>query len=113
MPGRNGTGPNGQGPLTGGAMGYCAGNSVETNKDSLDCRGSFGFRRGWGRGWFCRGVSRGWGRGRVWLGYGGAWGGDGLGTTVHDEVKMLKEDAEFLNLRLREIQDHIEKLEKK
>lgn len=55
MPGRDGTGPNGQGPATGGARGNCVtpGNNNRT--------GFFGQRRGFGQG-FGRGFSQGLGR---------------------------------------------------
>ena len=48
MPGRDRTGPQGTGPMTGWGAGYCGGNQA-------DVAGNFG-----GRGWQCRGG--GWGR---------------------------------------------------
>ena len=58
MPGGDGTGPMGRGPMTGRAAGLCAGYpnpGYATNP---------GYGRGYGRGWG-RGVGRGfWGRGR-------------------------------------------------
>jgi len=47
MPGFNGTGPNGMGPMSGRAMGYCAGNAVSTR--SFRGRGGCGFGMGAGR----------------------------------------------------------------
>jgi hypothetical protein len=57
MPRGDKTGPNGTGPMTGRAAGYCAGYTVP---------GYMNPRRGYGRGWG-RGFGRGWGRG--WCAY--------------------------------------------
>jgi len=66
MPNLNGTGPMGQGPMTGKAMGYCAENSsVNVNPNfglGLGLRRGFG--RGGGRGIAGRGM--GLGRGFRW-----------------------------------------------
>jgi len=53
MPGGDGTGPAGLGPMTGRAAGYCAGYPVPGYANGVGGRG-FG---GWGRG---RGGGRGW-----------------------------------------------------
>jgi len=57
MPRGDKTGPDGAGPRTGRASGYCAGYSVPGYMNP--CRG---YGRGWGRG-FGRGWGRGFGRG--------------------------------------------------
>jgi len=49
MPRGDGTGPNGQGPLTGRGMGYCAGYSTPGFM-SQGFGGGMAFRRGFGRG---------------------------------------------------------------
>ena len=55
MPTGDGTGPQGEGPMTGRRLGYCAGYSTP------------GFmNQGFGRGGFGRGRGRGFGRGRGW-----------------------------------------------
>ena len=54
MPGRDGTGPAGQGPMTGGQRGNCPG--VTPKQMPMDGRGM-----GWGRG---GGRGRGWRGGR-------------------------------------------------
>ena len=54
MPGGDRTGPQGVGPMTGRAAGYCAGYSVPGYANP----GGAGYGRGWGRG-----GGRGWGRG--------------------------------------------------
>jgi len=56
MPGFDGTGPEGRGPITGRGMGYCA--LPEDEYERIPRRG---YGRGFGRG---RGRGRGWGRGR-------------------------------------------------
>jgi hypothetical protein len=57
MPRGDKTGPNGAGPKTGRAAGYCAGYSVPGYTNPIR-----GYRRGFGRGWG-RGFGRGWSRG--------------------------------------------------
>lgn len=74
MPGGDRTGPVGQGPRTGRAMGYCAGADMPESANS-----TIGWGRGGGQG---RGSGRGgggaWGRGRGGAaGGGGAWGRGG------------------------------------
>jgi len=81
MPGGDGTGPMGLGPMTGRAAGYCAGYPVPGYMNPIPGRGYWGWGRGLGRGWG-RGFGRGWGRGfgrgwhaRAWAGYyPPAWG---------------------------------------
>ncbi len=64
MPRRDGTGPQGQGQMTGRGLGFCA-----DDESSLPLRGSGGFRRlGLGRG--RTGLGRGLGLGRGGRGYG-------------------------------------------
>lgn len=48
MPGGDGTGPGGMGPMTGRAAGFCAGSGVPGYANPVGGRGSFG--RGVGRG---------------------------------------------------------------
>lgn len=58
MPRGNKTGPDGAGPTTGRAAGYCTGYSVPGYMNPRHGYGR-GFGRGWGRG-FRRGWRRGW-----------------------------------------------------
>ncbi len=111
MPGFDGTGPAGGGPMTGGGRGYC-------NPEA-----SFGFGRSGPR----RGVGFGYGRGR---GYrhmfwetglprwarrrSDWWGSDPYRETSfsrEDEVRMLKEDAEALKDDLNAIERRMNELE--
>ncbi|MFH1294877.1 MAG: DUF5320 domain-containing protein, partial [Candidatus Aenigmatarchaeota archaeon] len=64
MPAKDGTGPMGQGPMTGRAVGYCAGYSAPGYANPIGGRGM-----AWGRG-FGRGRG-GLGRGGFGRGYGG------------------------------------------
>ncbi len=65
MPGGNGTGPGGMGPMTGRAAGFCAGYPVPGSMNPIG--GRLGLGLGWGRG-FGRGMGRGMGR-RPFYGY--------------------------------------------
>ena len=60
MPGGDRTGPNGLGPRTGRAAGFCAGYQMPGYANPYVPRFGRGYGRGWGRG-FGRGF---WGRGR-------------------------------------------------
>jgi len=52
MPGGDGTGPMGFGPMTGRAAGYCAGYAAPGYMNPMPGRGfGFGWGRGRGRGW--------------------------------------------------------------
>ena len=124
MPGMDGTGPMGAGPMTGGARGYC-------NPAGVGYRPGFGQGFGYGRG-FGRGRGfgagfgagygrgRGYGRGLGWRGayppagrwyYGQAPYGDTYAMNPEDEVTMLKGDAEAMKRDLDAIHKRIEELE--
>jgi len=95
MPGFDGTGPRGQGPMTGGARGYCA----------MPVGGYY--RRGIGRG-MGRGGGRGW---RNWY-YATGLTGWQRAMAPADEAEMLKNEAEALRGQLEDIQNRISALEK-
>ncbi len=66
MPGFDGTGPMGQGPMTGGARGYCTSAGMQAAQPNVNPAVRFGMGRGscgrgMGRG--RRGMGRGMGRG--------------------------------------------------
>lgn len=91
MPGRNGTGPEGMGPLTGRGMGNCSSaNNVDTNQKPIG-RGMgrrLGFARGQGgRGRGCgMGRGRGFGMGRGMQGRGFGMGqGQGFGRSFQNQ----------------------------
>lgn len=88
MPGRDRTGPQGMGPMTGRRMGDCAGNDDETSVFR-----SFGRGRGFG------GRGRGAGfRSRGGFGYGRASDNHPMGdkTSIEQEVKVLKSQLAYL-----------------
>jgi len=130
MPGGDGTGPGGLGPMTGRAAGFCAGYPVPGYANPIGGRGYWGGGRGMGMGW---GRGGGWGR-RNWFyatglpgwaraGYGMpaygsavnpyAYGGTPFapGLTAQQELDGLKGQAEYLEDALDGIKKRIEELE--
>jgi len=120
MPGGDGTGPMGMGPMTGRRAGYCAGNAVPGYANPVPGGGrGFGFGRG-------RGQGRGWGRGRGWrragVGYGLA-GGYPYGVTPYygdpgaseltsqQEAEMLKKEARAMQNEIDAINQRISQVE--
>lgn len=68
MPGFNGTGPMGAGPMTGGGRGFCNPVNAGYERSAVRAAGSGGgmaYGRGF-RGGFGRGIRRGLGRGVAW-----------------------------------------------
>ena len=119
MPGGDGTGPGGMGPMTGRAAGFCAGYPAPGYVNSA---GGRGMGMGWGRGrggGFGRGRGFGWGRAGYGLpAYGGAvnpyaYGGVPFAPTVapQQELDGLKGQAEYLVDALDGIKKRIEELE--
>jgi len=114
MPRGDRTGPNGMGPMTGRAAGFCAGFSGPGFTNSASGLGGFGFGRGGGCG-----LGRGFGGG---FGGGGRFGaaanqyGGGMAfaqpVAPQQELDGLKGQAEYLAGTLDEIKNRIEELEK-
>ena len=111
MPGKDGTGPNGMGPMTGGGRGFCA---IPVS----DGVRPFAGRMFGGRGFMGRG-----GRGR---GYRHCFYASGLPGWVrtgyyplsnqydtNTEMEVLKDESELLKQELEEIQNRISSLESK
>ncbi|BBB31831.1 conserved hypothetical protein [Thermotomaculum hydrothermale] len=94
MPFGDGTGPLGQGPMTGRGLGYCAGNNAPGRFGGFG-RG-FGYGRGWGRG-FGRGFGRGWG----YRWYGNAPVDEK--TALENRLRFLEEELKYTRERLKEI----------
>lgn len=91
MPGFDGTGPGGQGPMTGGGRGFCA---EPVSGRPAGSRRFFGFGRGAGRGrgrglW---GLGRGF-RNRFWA--------------SGSETDQLKEQAEVLKQELADVESRL------
>jgi len=139
MPGGDGSGPAGMGPMTGRAAGYCAGYSVPGYMNPYGGRGGgWGFGRGGGRGggwgrrnmYYATGLT-GWQRGAAGVppygavppAYGaagpygavppayGAAGPYGAAPTKEQELEFLKAEAEGAENALADIRKRIEELE--
>ena len=98
MPGLNRTGPQGQGPMTGGARGNCNSANVQ---GSGPVTGNMGFGRGMAYG-------RGYGRNRGNdnnTGMGRRYAGD-TGTSA-EELNMLRNEVESLNKRIAELEGRL------
>lgn len=127
MPRGDGTGPMGTGPMTGRAAGYCAGYSVPGYMNPVPGtgRGGFGYGRGFGRG---RGWGRGFGRGRGSWAYpygGGYYAAPYAGNfyaapygepnnpqmSPKQEVDMLKAEAKVMQDEIEVINQRIRELE--
>ena len=105
MPGFDGSGPMGAGPMTGGARGYC--NPVNAGFNPQFGRGygrGMGLRRGF------RGGGPGYGRG---FGFYPPAGGTFYQMTAEDEMSMLKTQADYIKTSLDAIQKRIKELGKK
>ncbi len=108
MPGFDGSGPMGAGPMTGGARGNCnSANAV------YPMAGSTGFGRGManGRGFrggngFGRGVRRGFARGSAMV-------PQMVTENTADELSMLKQQADLIKNTMDSISNRIAELEKK
>jgi len=122
MPGGDGTGPGGFGPMTGRAAGFCAGYPVPGYMNAIGGRGYWGRGRGggWGRrNWFYATGLPGWQRaGYGFPAYGGAvtpyaYGGVPFAPTIapQQELDSLKGQAEYLEDSLDGIKKRIEELE--
>ena len=112
MPGFDGTGPQGLGPMTGGGRGYCA---VPLSGNNPMFPGKRFFGRGGGRGrrnWYYATGFTGWQRASMGM---PAFGGTypyAPEITPKQETDVLKNEAEFLKKQLEDIQSRIETLER-
>jgi uncharacterized protein DUF5320 len=127
MPGGDGTGPMGMGPMTGRAAGYCAGNAAPGFATPSPGRGYWG--RGGGRGgggwgrrnWFNATGLTGWQRAAAgWPAFGGPAPGYAPqpapfapAMTQQQELDTLKGQAEYFEDALEGIRKRIEELEAK
>ncbi|HPF06476.1 MAG TPA: DUF5320 domain-containing protein [Spirochaetota bacterium] len=108
MPAGDGRGPNGAGPMTGRGAGFCAGYSAPGYTNPVRGGGFQGF--GYGRGG--RGGGRGWrNRFNAAPNYGREFYGAPYPPQyppyeyrAEDELRMLKEEANAINERIRELE---------
>lgn len=107
MPGFDGTGPRGEGAMTGGARGFC-----NTGYGGYYPGYGRGYGLGWGRG-FRGGAGSGFGPGRGY-GWRGAYPPPYAGPYAmnrEDEIGLLKEQAEMLKANLDAISKRMKDLE--
>ena len=118
MPRGDGTGPMGQGPMTGRAAGFCAGYNAPGYINPIAGRGYFGLGRG--RGGAGRGL-----RNRYYATGLYGWQRASMGEPAYagsypyapevspkQEADMLKNEADLLKRQLDDIQSRIQTLEK-
>ncbi|RKY39500.1 MAG: hypothetical protein DRP75_01960 [Candidatus Omnitrophota bacterium] len=116
MPGGNGTGPLGLGPMTGRAAGFCAGYAVPGYLNPIPNRRWFGRGRGW-RHWYYATALPGWLRASYNLpSFAGWWNPASwwfpYEISPKQEAEILKNQAEFLKQQLKDVQSRVETLEK-
>lgn len=104
MPRGDKTGPQGMGPMTGRAAGYCAGNDrpgfASDEAPGYGRGGGFGRGRGPGRGFGCGfGRGRGFGFGRGFAGN-VAFNAPQVGNPLADELARLRAQVKALEERL-------------
>jgi len=125
MPGFDGTGPMGAGPMTGGARGFCNPGGAGYGRGGRFGYG-FGYGQGMGRGLGARrgfgpgrGMGRGYGRGFGGRAFYPAWGGGYVPAygpypmNPQDEAGMLRDEAEAMKQELEAIQKRLQELEAK
>jgi len=112
MPRGDRTGPNGMGPMTGRAAGFCAGYDRPGYMNPAGGQGYYG--RGYGRGMgfgYGRGLGRGRGYGRgfapaypvAYAPYPASAQAENEKDYLENELNMLKEDMKHIETRLNEI----------
>jgi len=120
MPGGDGTGPGGMGPMTGRAAGYCAGYPVPGYANPVGGRGFWGWGRGRGGGWgwrnrfYATGLT-GWQR--AGMGYPVAGGAVPAAAPFapamsgEQHLDVLQEQAEYFENALKDIRKRIQELQ--
>ena len=114
MPGRNGMGPMGQGPKTGGGRGWCGGAAARTEVPLRESGFGMGRGNGHGGGWRHRhwlhatGLT-GWQRAQ--MGWPGRETGLPTAPSKEKELAALKQQAHSLEQTLGELKSRIEQLD--
>ena len=118
MPGGDGTGPQGMGPMTGRAAGYCAGYDTPGYMNPYSRRYT-GFGRGisgrggrgWGyRNWYYDTGIPGWSRYNMGFPAWGGLTGYPYQGKPEEEMEVLKDQADILKQQLDDIQTRMEEL---
>lgn len=107
MPGFNGRGPVGQGPMTGGGRGRCSGDAYAGQGAAWGAPTAYGQGRGRGMGPCGGGRANGRGRGRGMgqgMGYGQGYGQAAMGPIAQD----LQAEADQLRRRLAQVEARLE-----
>lgn len=121
MPGGDGTGPLGMGPMTGRAAGFCAGYGMPGYMNPISGRGrgfwgrgggrgpSTGLRAGWRNRFYATGIP-GWAAGS--MPYGAPYATPyAAAPTKEQELGMLKDQAEQFETALGEIRKRLQEIE--
>jgi len=97
MPGFDGTGPRGMGPMTGGGRGFCAAPGAARRTPAVGRTFlGWGCGRGWRNQYYATGLPR-WQR----------WASWGVPPTAEDEKQALKSEADFLRSRLKALEERL------
>ncbi len=111
MPGGNGTGPAGMGPMTGRGLGFCSGNS-QPGYMTRPGGGFWGFGGGRRGGGFGRGFRGFFGNGFFGFGGVGAYNnGIRQEMTPQQERDMLASQKDYLNSQIEALNERLNKLE--
>jgi len=120
MPGGDGTGPAGMGPMTGRAAGYCAGYAVPGYMNPFGGRWGGGYGRGRGRGRFWGSPAMGWG-GAAPYGWAPPYGGYASPASysaeqekqaLDNQVKFFEDQIDALRKRIVELEAEAAKEDK-
>jgi len=97
MPGFDGTGPRGMGPMMGGGRGFCR-NLGAARRPLTGGRSYFGWGGGWGwrNQYYATGLPR-WQRSWFW----------NIPATAEDEKQALKSESDFLRTRLQALEERL------
>jgi hypothetical protein len=107
MPGGDGTGPVGMGPMTGRAAGYCAGYPTPGYLSSVGGRGFWGWGRGRGGGWGRRNWYYATGLpfwARMAQGFFGAPAAGQERDALRQQSQQLQESLNAINRRIEELE---------
>ncbi|MDD5567954.1 MAG: DUF5320 domain-containing protein [Candidatus Omnitrophica bacterium] len=110
MPGFDGTGPRGQGAMTGGGRGYCAMSVGEAKRQfGRGISGARGSGRGWRNCFYTTGLP-GWMRAQKDI---QAFGGYGRTLSKENKLSVLKNQAEYIKNELDSVQARVQDLDSK